>query len=297
MSSILTRWEHLRDLTRGPKQYLKAVAEYLKTHPAVIYHGDSWFSTPLYPNLARQSAARVDGLRMVVGKPGALAAELFGAKAAAQFAARIKSLPFDLVCLSAGGNDLLGARLKSLFRTFHAQPLPRITAADAFDRVLASGAFTRLNERYRSMLDALLPLDIPKRPLRVVGHTYVPLRQIGQKGQLTLGNIGLIAILKGDVGPWLYGPMDRVLKDPAEGKLFADLLLVQGFKQTVLVPLEAQYAGFFRVADLAQAQLDGADDWYDEIHPTEAGFAKCTAVLNAQIRQALPADKAGSVGS
>lgn len=295
MSNILTRWEHLRELTSGPKKHLQAVADYLKTHPAVIYHGDSWFSTPLYPNLARQSADRIDGVRMVVGKPGAQASELFGAKDAAQFAARIKALPFDLVCLSAGGNDLLSDRLKTIFRTWHEKKTPPLSPQDAFDRVIASGAFKRLGERWTVMLDALLPLNTVKRPLRVVGHTYVPLRQIGLKAQLDVGNIGLIAILKGEVGPWLFGPMQKVLKDAADAKVFADLLLVKGFKETVLGPLVTKYQGFFSEADLAQAQLDNAADWNDEIHPTEAGFAKCTAVLNAEIRKALPVAKAGRV--
>lgn len=295
MSTVLDRWEHLRELTHGPKKHLQAVAAFLKTRPAVIYHGDSWFSTPLYPNLARQSAARVNGVRMVIGKPGAQAVELFGGKSAAAFAARVKSLPFDVVALSAGGNDLLGDRLKAIFKAWQQPGRPKLTAAAAFDVVIASGAFTRVQGYYQRVLDALAALNQGGRRLRVVGHTYAPLKRIGQKGDLTIGNIGLIAILKGDVGPWLFGPMTRVLKDAVEAKVFADLLLVNGFRDSVLQPLVTQYAGFFSFADLAEARLDQDSDWYDEIHPTEAGFAKCTDVLNAAIRKALPAGKAVAV--
>ncbi|AVP99104.1 hypothetical protein C7S18_18870 [Ahniella affigens] len=294
LSTVLNRWEDFRDLTSGPKSHLKAVADFLETHPAVIYHGDSWFSTPLYPNLARQSAEAIDGIRMIVGKPGAQAKELFDRKSVQTFARRIADLPFDVLCLSAGGNDLLGDRLIDLFKLWHDGRPAKISAADAFDRIVSNGAFARLRGRYALMLDALLALKKRERPKHVIGHSYVPLHRIGQAGGLTIDNIGLIAILKGDVGPWLYGPMKRVLASPVDAKVFADLLLVNGFKETVLAPLKQQYDGFFDYVDLAQANLNQTQDWYDEIHPTAAGFAQCKALLNAALRAALP-QKAGKI--
>ena len=58
MRDLVTRWEDWRKLI-GPQnsRHRKLVLEQLKTQPALLYWGDSWFSTPLYPNLARQSAA------------------------------------------------------------------------------------------------------------------------------------------------------------------------------------------------------------------------------------------------
>lgn len=294
LTNVLDRWEDLRELTTGPKSHLRSVADYLETHPAVIYHGDSWFSTPLYPNLARQSAAGIDGLRMIVGKPGAQAGALFDPKTVKAFAARIASLPFDVVCLSAGGNDLLSDRLVSIFKPWHSANKERLSAAEAFAVVVASKAFDRLLDRYVLILEALKQLKKSERPRQVIGHSYLPLRRIGQKGGLSVGNIGLIAILKGDVGPWLYGPMKKVLPDAAEAKKFADLLLIDGFKGIVLDALVTRYPGFFRYADLAKADLSDPADWYDEIHPTAQGFAKCQAVLNAEIAAALP-DKAGKI--
>lgn len=79
-TNIVTRWEGWRELRGGSPRHRHAVDAWLQTHPAVLYWGDSWFSTPLYPNLARQSAARIDGLCMIVGKPGATAAQLLSAR-------------------------------------------------------------------------------------------------------------------------------------------------------------------------------------------------------------------------
>ena len=64
-------------------------------------------------------------------------------------------------------------------------------------------------------------------------------------------NIGLIAWLKDDVGPWLWNRMQWVLADKAEGKKFADLILVEGFGRGVLQKLAGEYPGFFSVVDFS----------------------------------------------
>lgn len=295
-TTVLTRWEHLRSLTTGPKRHRKAVADYLATHPAVLYHGDSWFSTPLYPNLARQSASRVDGVRMIVGKPGAPARELFAAGPAQTFAKRVAALPFDVVCLSAGGNDLLSKRLEQIFSPWMQGGKPKVSAQEAFDHAVAADAFADLRAHYRVMLRALVQAA---PALKVVGHSYAPLQRdrIGRKGALTIGNIGLIAILKNDVGPWLFGPMRKVLADVDAAHAFAGHLLEDGFRDGVLLQMTREFPGFFSFADLSGAGLDQPQDWYDEIHPTEAGFAKCADVFNEALVAALPEHKRTKVGT
>jgi hypothetical protein len=290
-STVLTRWEHLRELTGGSQQHVRSVRAYLASHPAVLYYGDSWFSTPLYRNLAQQSAEAIDGIRMIVGKPGAQAKELFDNKSASDLTARVKAFPFDVVALSAGGNDVLSARLKVFFKPWMEGKKAKLSADAAFASLLEQGAFERIAERYRHMLKSLQSLNSSKRQLRVVGHGYLPLHVIGKPGDLSIKNIGLIAILKDDVGPWLYGPMKRVLEDPASAKEFATLLLVDGFKKRVLDVLSREFHGFFSAADLRGAKLNNDQYWYDEIHPTEAGFARCVPSFNAEIRAAIPKSK------
>jgi len=43
----------------------KQVNSFLEKRPCLLYWGDSWFSTPLYMNLAKQSMSRIDGMAVV----------------------------------------------------------------------------------------------------------------------------------------------------------------------------------------------------------------------------------------
>src|SRR5690606_3976646 len=126
------------------------VEAFLDRHPAVLYWGDSWFSTPLYLNLARQSARRINGLSMIIGKPGALAANLFSAREVARIGDRVDANPFDLVCLSAGGNDCLSDRLSRAFRAWTANPgaKAKIGAAEAYAIFRSAKLLDRVTEAY-----------------------------------------------------------------------------------------------------------------------------------------------------
>jgi hypothetical protein len=299
--SWTTRWESWRELMGRPKTpQRRRVETFLQSRPALLYWGDSWFSTPLYLNLARQSLLRIDGMAMVVGKPGAMASELFTDSHIDNMIGRILGSPFDVLCLSAGGNDKLSERLARSFRAW--QPpnsRPKIDAAAAFAMLDAVDGFGPVRARYEALLTAIRRKVLPRRPaFRAIGHTYAPLQRIGVAADLTVQNIGLIAGLKGEIGPWLWAPMQHVLPDLAEGKRFADLLLFQGFRDQVLVPLSAPnaFGDFFSHADFESfAPAEQTSFWYDEIHPTEAGFAKLAKPFNDVVRGALPSNKQGAV--
>ena len=298
VGEVLTRWEQTRPLFNGSKRHRKAVEDFLASRPAILWHGDSWFSTLLYRNLAVQSAGAIEGLRMITGAPGAQAAKLFSASAAKQIAGRLHGDPWDLMCISAGGNDALSDRLAAVYEPWMKGRKAKISPEAAFELLLQDKLFDRIRERYVVLLDAIGDKVHKKRPhFRVVGHTYAPLHRIGVSGDLTIKNIGLLAMLKDDVGPWLYGPMKRVLESTDAGAVFARLLLKSGFRDQVLAPCAKDYRAFFSFADLG-TDVNLADEalWYDEIHPTEAGFARCVPALNARIRDALPAKKQWAVG-
>ena len=296
-----TRWEVWRDLMGTPSSAQRRRANaFLQSRPALLYWGDSWFSTPLYLNLARQSLLRIDGLAMVVGKPGATASELFRPSEVDRMVDRMLGSPFDAVCLSAGGNDQLSERLANSFRAW--QPpssRPKIDAVQAFALLDAVDGFSPVRERYASLLTAIRRRVLRRRPaFRAIGHTYAPLQRIGAPADLTVQNIGLIAWLKGEIGPWLWAPMQHVLHDLDEGKRFADLLLFSGFRDQVLRPLADAnaFGDFFSYADFEQfAPARRPTFWYDEIHPTEAGFAQLAVPFNAAVRHALPPAKRGVV--
>jgi len=275
----------------------------LKTRPMLMYLGDSWFSTPLYRNLAKQSAASVDGMGIVLGKPGGLAADLFSDKELDRLQGRLEGSPFDVLIVSAGGNDALSERLNNVFNGWiiGSQSRPKIGVDEAFQVLLDAGMFDDgqgggILGRYRALLQLAQSLRPIRDQFRVVGHTYAPLRRIGVPAELRVDNLGLVAFVKGSAGPWLWSVMQHVLHDVGAGRAFARKLLVDGFKSRVLDVLVPAFPGLFSYADFTT--LDGIDNdafWYDEIHPNEEGFASMAPDLNNRIRDALPEGKRGAV--
>lgn len=297
--SWVTSWEQWRR-TVGPEgsRQRRNVLAFLETHPAILYWGDSWFSTPLYLNLARQSARRINGLSMIIGKPGAQASQLFASGEVARIGSRVANNPFDLVCLSAGGNDCLSDRLAGVFHRWVDSPgqQTKIGAAEAYAVFRDSKALDRVTAAYVRVLDRLQAIQRSRPHLRVLGHPYVAIDDVGVPAKLTTSNIGLIAWVKDDVGPWLWTPMKHVVRTREDAKEFARLMLEDGFRDSVLVPLARRYAGLFSVADFSGIDTRTAGFWNDEIHPGEQGFGTLAGPLNAAIRDALPARKRHAVG-
>lgn len=296
--SWVTNWDQWRRaLGLANSRQRRNVETFLDRHPAILYWGDSWFSTPLYLNLARQSARHINGFGMINGKPGALAASLFSAGEVARMGDRIANNPFDVVCLSAGGNDCLSDRLARAFRAWTASPgtKPKIGAAEAFDIFLAAGLLDRVSDAYVRVLDRLAKVQAKRPHLRVLGHPYVPIVDIGRPAKLTTSNIGLIAWVKDDTGPWLWEPMRHVLKNRDEAREFARMMLEDGFRDAVLKPLARDYNGLFSIVDFGDVDTSATGFWNDEIHPSEAGFDMLATRFNDALRAALPARKRHAV--
>lgn len=289
LQRIYSNWDAVKDAAGTPASRKRKVwREVLRTRPAIAYWGDSWFSTPLYKNLYWNSFARIDGISLRLGGPGLTAAKMLTPAHCREQAQRLKSREFDLVCLSIGGNDALGARLAALF-----DGAPRMQADAAFQRLLDAGVFDALRDRYHLALSELAKVG---GGFHVVGHGYARLDRIGDPGRTSIKNLGLVAPLVGNVGPWLWPAMKGPLGTKAEAKRFADLLLVDGFRDRVLAPSKADFPGLFSYADFsAVAQADHPAFWYDEIHPTEAGFGVLAHDYNAVIRAALPPAKRAAV--
>ena len=289
LQRIYSNWDAVKDATGTPGSRKRKVwREVLQTRPAIAYWGDSWFSTPLYKNLYWNSFARIDGISLRLGGPGLTAARMLTPANCREQAERLKSREFDLVCLSIGGNDALGPRLSALF-----DGAPRMTADDAFKRLLEARVFDVLRDRYRLALSELASVG---GTFRVVGHGYARLTRIGDAGKTSIKNLGLVSPLVGNVGPWLWPAMKSALGTKADARRFADLLLVDGFRDRVLAPSKADFPTLFSYADFsAVPEADDPSFWYDEIHPTEAGFGVLAVAYNAVIRAALPAAKRGAV--
>jgi hypothetical protein len=289
LQRIYPHWDAVREATGTPSSRKRQVwREVLRARPAIAYWGDSWFSTPLYKNLCWNSFARIDGISLRLGGPGASAAKMLTLATCRNYAQRLKSREFDLLCLSVGGNDGM-LRLKSIL-----DGSGRLDATQAFEKVLAARVFDDIRGHYAVALSALSNVG---PAFRVVGHGYAPPLRIGEPGRTSIKNLGLAAPLVGNVGPWLWPAVKATLGSKAEAQRFARLLLVQGFRDHVLAPCRRDFPRLFSFADFSNvAEVDEAGFWYDEIHPTEAGFGVLSSRYNDAIRAALPAAKRAAVG-
>jgi hypothetical protein len=289
LQRIYPHWDAVREATGTPSSRKRQVwREVLRTRPAIAYWGDSWFSTPLYKNLCWNSFARIDGISLRLGGPGVCAAKMLTPATCRNYAQRLKSREFDLLCLSIGGNDGM-SRLKSIL-----DGSGRLDATQAFEKVLAARMFEDIRRHYAVALSALSNVG---PAFRVVGHGYAPPIRIGDPGRTSIKNLGLLAPLVGNVGPWLWPAVKATLGSKDEARRFARLLLVQGFRDHVLAPSRRDFPRLFSYADFSNvAEVDEPGFWYDEIHPTEAGFGVLASRYNDAIRAALPAAKRAAVG-
>ncbi|GGD50630.1 hypothetical protein [Pseudoxanthomonas indica] len=290
LQRIYSSWEAVKEATGTPSSRKRKVwREVLARRPAIAYWGDSWFSTPLYKNLYWHSFSRIDGISLRLGGPGRTAAKMITEAECRDYAERFLSREFDLVCLSIGGNDFLDARLEKMFRKSQ-----RMSPQEAFEHVVNLGTFERLREIY---FTAMTELSAVGGNFKVVGHGYAPIQRIGERGKTDIKNLGLAAPLIGNVGPWLWPTMQRVLASPAEARTFAHSLLTDGFRDRVLAPTAKKFRPLFSFVDFNRVpEAQEESFWYDEIHPTEAGFAVLANPYNAAIREALPATKRAAVG-
>lgn len=294
----VTMWEQWRDLMGTPSSAVrKELNKKLQTRPCMLYWGDSWFSTPLYLNLARNSMRSIDGIGILIGKPGAQAERLFTPSEVKDKVGRLERWPFDIVCLSAGGNDALSDRLAEVFKARIKPGKPgTMTANQAYQQFLAANIFTSIVGSYSRLLDEIGSLigKPDKSHIRVISHSYCKIVRLGAPADLTIDNIGLIAWLKGETGPWLWNVMQHVVTDRTEGQKFADKM-IDGFKADVMGVLESKY-GFFKASDFHDLpEPKSPSFWNDEIHPTEAGFATLAKRFNADLKVLLPTGKQAAV--
>jgi len=258
----------------------------LKTTPVILSEGDSWFSTPLYYNLVDWLEARArNATFMRLESPGALATQMFDGGNLRKLRDRIKTFEFDVLLISAGGNDFVDDFLRDTFR--HAKAM---TPEAALQRVIDNGRYDEVLRAYRRLLEVALKA----RPdLKIITHTYDYPQLMGKKGELTVEQVGLVALFKRSVGDWIAKHVKRVLPTESEQRAFARLL-IDAYSDRVLRQLQQDYASL-TVIDF-RGKLTQDSDWNDEMHPTEAAFQKLADDLRQAVRAALPEEKRGAMG-
>lgn len=259
----------------------------LPTTPLILSEGDSWFSTPLYYNLVDWLEVHApNAVFMRMEKSGDEALNMFSGGNLRSVSHRVKAFDFDVLLLSAGGNDFVDRFLRDTFRNASA-----MTPETALERVVDSGRYADVLRAYQRMLDAALKA----RPdLKIITHSYDYPRLMGAPAELTVEQIGLVALIKRSVGDWIARYVSDALPTSAEQIAFAKLLIDQFFER-VLKPLKTEFGVALTVVDF-RGTLDHDTDWNDEMHPTGSAFERLAAIMRAKIREALPEGKRAGIG-
>ncbi|MBD8527824.1 SGNH/GDSL hydrolase family protein [Pseudomarimonas arenosa] len=285
-SMMLTRAGEFRKVYRA----LKRKPALFQQTPIVFCEGDSWFSTPAAMNLldwlVYPSAA--DNARgvPVFGRGGSffrtehsgdLAVDIFSTKATRRLVDWFEGFEFDLVLLSAGGNDFVDDFLKALFQGDSA-----MSVNQAIAKVRQSGRYEEVRQAYLRLIKAF---KAARPGVPIVAHTYDYPVKLGEAGGLTLANIGAVALIKNTIGPWIGNHIRHVLPLVPDQQAFARQL-IDGFVSSVLEPLRNEHGDVFDYVDL-RGTLSRRELWFDEMHPTSAGFHALAKVFAAELKRKL----------
>lgn len=259
----------------------------LATTPMILSEGDSWFSTPLYYNLVDWLEVRApNAVFMRMENSGDLALDMFSGGNLRSISSRLKAFEFDVLLLSAGGNDFVDRFLRDAFK--NSAPM---SPEAALERVVTTGRYEEVLRAYQRMLDAAFKA----RPsLCVITHSYDYPRLMGEPAELSVEQIGLVALFKRSIGDWITKYVRHVLATEALQREFAKRL-IDAFFERVLTPLKTQYGDSLDVVDF-RGLLTQDEQWNDEMHPSGAGFEDLARVFRAALRAALPQAKRAGIG-
>lgn len=241
----------------------KPVAK-LKRKLPLIAEGDSWFKLPDVQSVVPQTL--VDFLQpkfatVNLAHWGDTLSEMI---LKGQFWSFLQSGSSDVLLFSGGGNDVLGGgqlwRFIELFDVDHAKPKDAAyyLNQDFFDNL------NTIIANYEALINQV-KLRAPHVVMLGHGYDYVVPRVDG---------------------PWLGGPLTRQGINPMDKGDLAEAiirLMLDNFNNRLKV-LEQTHPRNFKFVDLRGTIK--ADEWWDELHPLEAG-AKKTSAKYAVAIQAL----------
>ena len=215
------------------------------------------------------------GLFFRAEESGDLATDMFSPKRLRDLMRWYGGHQFDIALLSAGGNDFVGTFLKTTFADRRS-----MTPGQAYDCVVNTGRYEEVYRAYERVLLRMVALH-PKTP--IFAHSYCHPMKMGVGADLTVANLGVAALMKKNVGPWIRPYVHKTLPDVDNQRLFARML-IDGFVDRVLAPLAAdiRFRRNFRYLDLRdEAQFE--QDWFDEMHPTGATFHRLSRYFAREI--------------
>jgi lysophospholipase L1-like esterase len=255
------------------EQYRKLVTQY-PDRPRIIAEGDSWFSPFVEDNLLRHVDQYADFHILNLAEAGDEASDIFSGAQLNRLAYALDEktgFDFDVLMLSAGGNDLLGnlnSPGQDLLNSFPEDDPPQ-DADDAVARGVNKAGVKRAVSKVSKLYEEFFKLRRQISPsLDIWYHGYdVPFAS-GKEADLWDPIDWL------PVGPWLDPALNKAgICD--EGHQRAVLRYLVGELQKALRKLESKPDGVHFV-DLAGALAwEGA--WGDEIHPNRHGYQSVLA--------------------
>ena len=236
----------------------------------ILLEGDSWADIPVFTSNLGWSLALAlkDKINLCnISHSGDLMDELIQGPQWRRLKKAIgnRNYKFDLLIISAGGNDIL---LKKVDGQTNIERLLKTANGDDpnayINHTVCNEIMQLLVDQYRIVLDYCQSAN-PE--LKVATHCY---DFIYPRNKATLAVIVKVA------GPWVWPAMNKKgITEPAMQRKIMKVLL--GEFRTRMLTLTQQYANFHLfdtqgvLPELSQWQ-DDIENWHDEIHPNSDGF-------------------------
>jgi len=276
------RWQPLHRIedTGGDVRVVQAALEQSSFERLLYAEGDSWFDkfTPIpVAGTNLLDAIRTPFVAGVVDAShiGDEAREMVSGRQARQTKAMFDLFDFDLILLSAGGNDL-----KNVFADLFTS---RVLATQGVKTAWSAGDLARAPASHSAVFDGVMDSigrfvslrDAARRdrtraaPIVLHGYDYLQPRPAPAT---------LLAGSKVGRGPWIYPALKEAGLSDAQMLAEAHAVI-----DTLNQRLAALVAGLPNVYLLDQRGLltpaqpgstGASNDWLDEIHPTPDGFVK-----------------------
>jgi endonuclease/exonuclease/phosphatase family metal-dependent hydrolase len=220
----------------------------------VVSEGDSWFQ---YPFVLDDVIDQLFGEYAILslGAGGDTLANMVGEP---EYLEAVEEEKPDAFLLSAGGNDLLGeGQLVKILKAGVDSAHP----ADFLDEDAFKAQLSRTLDRFRAIFDSL----------------------IGARPDLVCFCHGYDYAIPAD-GRWLGKPMaERGIAKPLQAPVVR--LIVDRFNEA-LQGLVCDFPGKVQFVDCRGTVGEGR--WYDELHPTDEGFAAVAGLFRTVMASALP---------
>ena len=250
----------------------------------ILIEGDSWVSHPLILNISEQIDAfdSSEYLILNLAEPGDEADAIF--KSHGRQMKRLKRLlnleqwgeTFDLIFLSAAGNDIVGPEIVEHGFVKNKRDRPNLYGKELITDNFYN-AMSNVGNGYRRFLkmrdSSILNEDTP-----VITHVYSYLtpREIGTQ-------LGPIMFNKG----WVKKHLKHQGITDIDEQFEIIVEMLDSFHRRV-IKLEDDFNNFMVVDTRKQLQKNGRPNlalWTDEIHPTSKGFKNVTKYIRKMAQQ------------